>query len=67
MYVGVFVVYVWGVMDVFVNMDFLDWCIKCVINFEVGNILYIFCEGGYFLCMYIDLGEVVEDDDYCVW
>ncbi|MFV0407776.1 MAG: FAD-dependent monooxygenase [Propioniciclava sp.] len=56
----------WGVMDVLVNTDFPDWRIKCAINAEAGNILHIPREGGYLSRMYIDLGEVAEDDDHQV-
>ncbi|MDR6868982.1 phenol 2-monooxygenase [Microbacterium resistens] len=56
----------WGVMDVLVNTDFPDWRTKCAINSEAGNILHIPREGGYLSRMYIDLGEVPEDDDHQV-
>ena len=56
----------WGVMDVLVNTDFPDWRTKCAINAEAGNILHIPREGGYLSRMYIDLGEVAEDDDHRV-
>ena len=56
----------WGVMDVLVNTDFPDWRIKCAINSEAGNILHIPREGGYLSRMYIDLGEVPEDDKHRV-
>ena len=56
----------WGVMDVLVNTDFPDWRIKCAINSEAGNILHIPREGGYLSRMYIDLGEVPENDEHRV-
>ena len=56
----------WGVMDVLVNTDFPDWRTKCAINAEAGNILHIPREGGYLSRMYIDLGEVAQDDDHRV-
>ncbi|PPF77505.1 3-hydroxybenzoate 4-monooxygenase [Subtercola sp. Z020] len=56
----------WGVMDVLVETDFPDWRIKCAINAAAGNILHIPREGGYLSRMYIDLGEVAEDDDHRV-
>ncbi|MEZ3159330.1 FAD-binding monooxygenase [Microbacterium sp. BWT-B31] len=56
----------WGVMDVLVNTDFPDWRTKCAINAEAGNILHIPREGGYLSRMYIDLGEVPENDDHRV-
>ncbi|MFE1645730.1 FAD-dependent monooxygenase [Microbacterium sp. P01] len=56
----------WGVMDVLVDTDFPDWRIKCAINSEAGNILHIPREGGYLSRMYIDLGEVADDDNHQV-
>ena len=56
----------WGVMDVLVNTDFPDWRTKCAINAEAGNILHIPREGGYLSRMYVDLGEVAEDDEHRV-
>ncbi|WP_137844412.1 FAD-dependent monooxygenase [Microbacterium sp. 2FI] len=65
-HVGAFAAHAWGVMDVLVNTDFPDWRTKCAINSEAGNILHIPREGGYLSRMYIDLGEVAEDDDHRV-
>ena len=65
-HVGAFSAHAWGVMDVLVNTDFPDWRTKCAINSEAGNILHIPREGGYLSRMYIDLGEVAEDDDHRV-
>lgn len=65
-HVGSFAKHAWGVMDVLVNTDFPDWRIKCAINSEAGNILHIPREGGYLCRMYIDLGEVAEDDKHRV-
>lgn len=65
-HVGSFAKHAWGVMDVLVNTDFPDWRIKCAINSEAGNILHIPREGGYLSRMYIDLGEVPEDDKHRV-
>ncbi len=65
-HVGSFAKHAWGVMDVLVNTDFPDWRIKCAINSEAGNILHIPREGGYLSRMYIDLGEVAEDDQHRV-
>ncbi|MFT4234663.1 MAG: FAD-dependent monooxygenase [Microbacterium sp.] len=56
----------WGVMDVLVNTDFPDWRIKCAINSEAGNILHIPREGGYLCRIYVDLGEVADDDNHAV-
>ena len=65
-HVGATAAHAWGVMDVLVNTDFPDWRTKCAINSEAGNILHIPREGGYLSRMYIDLGEVAEDDDHRV-
>jgi phenol 2-monooxygenase len=65
-HVGSMAAHAWGVMDVLVNTDFPDWRIKCAINSRAGNILHIPREGGYLSRMYIDLGEVAEDDDHRV-
>lgn len=65
-HVGDFAAHAWGVMDVLVNTDFPDWRTKCAINSSAGNILHIPREGGYLSRMYIDLGEVAEDDDHRV-
>ncbi len=65
-HVGGISAHAWGVMDVLVNTDFPDWRTKCAINAEAGNILHIPREGGYLSRMYIDLGEVADDDDHRV-
>ena len=65
-HVGGISAHAWGVMDVLVNTDFPDWRTKCAINSEAGNILHIPREGGYLSRMYIDLGEVADDDDHRV-
>ena len=65
-HIGGISAHAWGVMDVLVNTDFPDWRIKCAINSTHGNILHIPREGGYLSRMYIDLGEVAEDDDHRV-
>jgi phenol 2-monooxygenase len=65
-HVGGISAHAWGVMDVLVNTDFPDWRTKCAINSEAGNILHIPREGGYLSRMYIDLGEVAQDDDHRV-
>ncbi|WP_127819525.1 FAD-binding monooxygenase [Microbacterium sp. CPCC 204701] len=65
-HVGEFASHAWGVMDVLVNTDFPDWRTKCAINSAAGNILHIPREGGYLSRMYIDLGEVAEDDAHRV-
>lgn len=65
-HVGQFASHAWGVMDVLVNTDFPDWRTKCAINSAAGNILHIPREGGYLSRMYIDLGEVPENDEHRV-
>ncbi|WP_309102321.1 FAD-dependent monooxygenase [Microbacterium sp.] len=65
-HVGAFSAHAWGVMDVVVNTDFPDWRTKCAINSAAGNILHIPREGGYLSRMYIDLGEVAENDNHQV-
>lgn len=65
-HVGDVAAHAWGVMDVLVNTDFPDWRTKCAINSRAGNILHIPREGGYLSRMYIDLGEVADDDDHRV-
>ncbi len=65
-HVGGFSAHAWGVMDVLVNTDFPDWRTKCAINADAGNILLIPREGGYLCRVYVDLGEVAEDDDHRV-
>lgn len=65
-HVGAFSAHAWGVMDVLVNTDFPDWRTKCAINAQAGNILHIPREGGYLSRVYVDLGEVAEDDNHQV-
>ncbi|GAA2921761.1 phenol 2-monooxygenase [Microbacterium keratanolyticum] len=65
-HVGAMAAHAWGVMDVLVNTDFPDWRTKCAINAEAGNILHIPREGGYLSRVYVDLGEVPEDDNRTV-
>ncbi len=53
----------WGVLDVMVNTDFPDFQVKCSIqSHDNGSILLIPREGGYLSRIYVDLGEVAEDD-----
>ncbi|WP_029146024.1 FAD-dependent monooxygenase [Microbacterium luticocti] len=65
-HIGKFAMHAWGVMDVVVDTDFPDWRTKCAINAEAGNILHIPREGGYLSRVYVDLGEVPEDDHHKV-
>lgn len=52
----------WGVMDVLARTDFPDIRKKCIIHSEAGSILHIPREGGHLCRIYVDLGEVSEDD-----
>ncbi|WP_350270610.1 FAD-binding monooxygenase [Brevibacterium sp. CBA3109] len=52
----------WGVMDVLANSDFPDIRTKCAISSKHGNVLLIPREGGHLFRMYVDLGEVSDDD-----
>src|SRR5690625_4883280 len=53
----------WGVMDVFADTDFPDVRKKCTIKSGIGrNILLIPREGGFLFRLYVDLGEVPEDN-----
>lgn len=56
----------WGVMDVLAVTDFPDIRLKSIIAAKAGNILHIPREGGYLFRMYVDLGEVPEDDNRAV-
>ena len=54
----------WGVMDALAVTDFPDIRTKCAIQSGTGgSILLIPREGGYLFRMYVDLGEVPEDDN----
>lgn len=53
----------WGVMDVLADTNFPDIRKKCAIQSgDGGNILHIPREGNYLFRMYVDLGEVDEND-----
>ncbi|WP_024365191.1 FAD-binding monooxygenase [Arthrobacter sp. TB 26] len=53
----------WGVMDILAVTDFPDIRTKCAIQSGTGgSILLIPREGGYLFRMYVDLGEVDEND-----
>jgi phenol 2-monooxygenase len=57
----------WGVIDVLAVTDFPDIRTKCAIQSgSGGNILLIPREGGYLFRMYVDLGEVRDDDNGAV-
>ena len=54
----------WGVMDVLAETDFPDIRKKCAIQSEDGgNILHIPREGNHLFRMYVDLGEIDENDN----
>ncbi|MGA9871354.1 MAG: FAD-binding monooxygenase [Rhodococcus sp. (in: high G+C Gram-positive bacteria)] len=54
----------WGVMDVLAVTDFPDIRTKCAIQSgSGGSILHIPREGGHLFRMYVDLGEVAENDN----
>ena len=52
----------WGVMDVLPVTDFPDYRKKAIIHSEAGSILHIPREGNHLARIYVDLGEVPEDD-----
>lgn len=52
----------WAVMDVLLNTDFPDMRTKNTIHSKHGSILLIPREGGFLVRLYVDLGEVPEDD-----
>src|SRR5699024_3605909 len=53
----------WGVMDIYADTDFPDVRKKCTIKSGIGrSILLIPREGGFLFRLYVDLGEVAEDD-----
>lgn len=57
----------WGVLDVLANTDFPDVRLKSAIqSHDGGNILLIPREGGHLFRLYVDLGEVPEDDNGAV-
>ncbi len=53
----------WGVMDVLADTDFPDIRVKCAIqSHDGGSILHIPREGNYLFRMYVDLGEITEEN-----
>ena len=52
----------WGVIDALAVTDFPDIRTKCSIKAAAGTILLIPREGGHLFRMYVDLGEVAEDN-----
>ncbi|RWZ83409.1 FAD-binding monooxygenase [Glutamicibacter sp. HZAU] len=53
----------WGVMDTLALTSFPDVRTKCAIHSKAGSILLIPREGGQLFRLYVDLGEVPEDDN----
>ncbi|KAB1644267.1 FAD-dependent monooxygenase [Gulosibacter chungangensis] len=56
----------WGVMDVLAQTTFPDVRIKSVIHASAGSILHIPREGGHLSRIYVDLGEVPENDNHAI-
>jgi phenol 2-monooxygenase len=52
----------WGVMDILAVTDFPDIRLKAAIQSSAGSIILIPREGGYLVRLYVDLGEVTEDN-----
>ncbi len=52
----------WGVMDILYNTDFPDIRTKCAMQSAGGSLLLVPREGGFLVRLYVDLGEVPEDD-----
>ena len=53
----------WGVMDTLALTDFPDVRTKSAIHSSNGSILLVPREGGQLFRLYVDLGEVAEDDN----
>lgn len=56
----------WGVMDVVSQSTFPDLRMKSVIHATAGSILHIPREGGHLTRIYVDLGEVPENDNHAI-
>ena len=52
----------WGVMDVLAVTDFPDFRKECIIHSTAGSILHIPREGNHLCRIYVDLGDVDEND-----
>lgn len=66
-HIGESSLHAWGVMDLLAVTDFPDTRFKCAIqSFDNGSILLIPREGGYLFRMYVDLGDVAENDNHQV-
>lgn len=62
-HIGGFSLHAWAVIDTLAVTDFPDIRTKCAIQSGAGSILLIPREGGYLFRLYVDLGEVAEDDN----
>lgn len=66
-HIGGVSLHAWGVMDILAVTDFPDIRKKCAIqSHENGSILLIPREGGHLFRMYVDLGDVAENDNHAV-
>lgn len=52
----------WGVMDVLADTTFPDIRFKAVIQSTAGNIVLIPREGGYLIRLYVELGDLDENE-----
>jgi phenol 2-monooxygenase len=52
----------WGVMDVLAVTDFPDIRFKCIIHSSDGNIVVIPREGGHLVRIYVELGNLRDDE-----
>ncbi|WP_167137970.1 FAD-binding monooxygenase [Diaminobutyricimonas sp. TR449] len=64
--VGTHAKHAWAVMDTLAVTDFPDIRTKCAIQSQAGSILLIPREGGYLFRMYVDLGEIADEDHHAV-
>lgn len=61
--IGDAAMHAWGVLDVLCNTDFPDFQVKCSIqSHSEGNIMLIPREGGYLSRLYVDLGDLDEEN-----
>lgn len=66
-HIGGVSLHAWGVMDILAVTDFPDIRKKCAIqSHQNGSILLIPREGGHLFRMYVDLGDVAENDNHAV-
>ncbi|MCR6030877.1 3-hydroxybenzoate 4-monooxygenase [Nocardioides sp. zg-579] len=52
----------WGVLDVLADTDYPDVRVLSTIQSSAGNMMVIPREGGFLFRLYVDLGEVSQDD-----